>query len=230
MSLSNKLLIGVFVFFGINSGVMSQVRTPNVEMVRNTLKNYRVDVLTPKKVKLNDGKEYFLNKDFFFKAVVDTNSFKTPFTDGVYLLSTTYADSTANKLSRDNKGSLFIRYDSTLISEALASSIYEKFMGRKGVLSGRKKVFLDDIIKNYPNPANSTTKLLMNIPYESDVSLSLFNVLGEKVFESYEGNLSKGVHLKVLDFNISSGAYLLLLEGKNGREEYLGVKKIVYVK
>jgi len=231
MSAMKSLLFGLSFFVGISYNVLSQVKSPDINVIKNTLKNYDIEVLTPKKVTLSDNKDYFLDKDFYFKAVVDTNNFKTSLFNSVYVLSSSYPDSTIEQLTKTNQGSLFLKYDSTLISEALSSSIYNKFMEKQTTTSEHTKpLFLDDIIANYPNPFNSSTRIVMKIPYESDVNLLFFNILGQKVFESNEEHLSKGMHSKNFEFNLSSGNYFLILEGKNGKERYISTKKMLNIK
>ena len=56
-----------------------------------------------------------------------------------------------------------------------------------------------DLSQNYPNPFNPSTKIIFDLPSESNVKLFVYNLLGEKVRELVNGQVSAGVH--TVDFN-----------------------------
>ncbi len=65
-----------------------------------------------------------------------------------------------------------------------------------------------DLGQNYPNPFNPTTKIPFSIRARSEVTLSVYNVLGQKVDELNLGSMSAGEH--VIEYNPStksSGVY-----------------------
>ncbi|MCB9250182.1 MAG: T9SS type A sorting domain-containing protein, partial [Ignavibacteriales bacterium] len=67
--------------------------------------------------------------------------------------------------------------------------------------------------QNYPNPFNPTTSIKFNLPTDSNVKLSVFNVLGEEVAELINNNLQTGYHS--VEFNASelnSGVYFYKIE------------------
>ena len=45
---------------------------------------------------------------------------------------------------------------------------------------------------NYPNPFNPSTTIKFGLPEQSEVTLSVFNILGQKVFEVTEKRFSSG--------------------------------------
>ncbi|MCL5021714.1 MAG: T9SS type A sorting domain-containing protein, partial [Bacteroidetes bacterium] len=49
--------------------------------------------------------------------------------------------------------------------------------------------------QNYPNPFNPTTQIAFSIPAQMHVSVTIFNILGEKVATLVNANLSAGEHL-----------------------------------
>jgi hypothetical protein len=64
------------------------------------------------------------------------------------------------------------------------------------------------IEQNYPNPFNPSTIIKYSLPYESFVTLTIYNVLGKSVKELAAGIEQSGLHL--LNFNasgLSSGIY-----------------------
>jgi len=69
--------------------------------------------------------------------------------------------------------------------------------------------------QNHPNPFNPSTTISFTLPVESDVSIKLFNMIGQEVAQITEQDFQAGNHN--VDFNatnLSSGAYIYTLEAK----------------
>ena len=66
-----------------------------------------------------------------------------------------------------------------------------------------------ELLQNYPNPFNPTTNISFSLPAVSEVNLSVFNLLGQKVSEIHNGRLNAGEHTFNFDAsNLSSGIYI----------------------
>lgn len=81
--------------------------------------------------------------------------------------------------------------------------------------------------QNYPNPFNPVTRIDFSIPQNSFVNLSVYNVLGEKVFTLINEIKSEGHHS--VDFNASeltSGIYVYRLQAGSS----VSVKKMTLIK
>lgn len=66
---------------------------------------------------------------------------------------------------------------------------------------------------NYPNPFNPTTNVNFVLPEAANVSLTVFNLLGQQVATLASGNFEAGSHSLVFDASsLSSGLYLVRLE------------------
>lgn len=64
------------------------------------------------------------------------------------------------------------------------------------------------LYQNYPNPFNSSTKIVYFLPSPAEVTLILYNTLGEKIKTLDEGMKLAGNHEVILDDNsLSSGVY-----------------------
>jgi hypothetical protein len=85
--------------------------------------------------------------------------------------------------------------------------------------------------QNYPNPFNPSTLIGFTIPYDANVIITIYNVLGEKIQTLLNSNLSKGSHsIKfTLENSIlaeSSGIYFYRLQCNNSFE----TKKMIFLK
>ena len=83
-----------------------------------------------------------------------------------------------------------------------------------------------DLDQNYPNPFNPTTMLAFSIPFASDVTLTIYNITGQKVTE-FSGAYEAGVHNIEWDAsNQASGIYFYKLSAGN----FEMTKKMVLLK
>ncbi len=77
----------------------------------------------------------------------------------------------------------------------------------------------DLYLKIYPNPFSAETRIKYKINKESHIRLEVYNILGEKVCNLFNGNQPAGNHEVVFqpeDYHLSKGMYYLRLEnGKN---------------
>jgi hypothetical protein len=89
------------------------------------------------------------------------------------------------------------------------------------------------IEQNYPNPFNPSTTIKYSLPYESFVSISIFNVLGKSVKELVSGIENSGLHL--LNFNgtgFSSGIYFYVIHtvSKDKKSSFSSTMKMTLLK
>ncbi|MEJ2193823.1 MAG: FG-GAP-like repeat-containing protein [Ignavibacteriaceae bacterium] len=81
--------------------------------------------------------------------------------------------------------------------------------------------------QNYPNPFNPVTQISYSIPFESFVTLSVFNSLGQKVKVLIQENKPTGQHSVIFDAGeLPSGVYFYQL----GVENFIQTKKILLIK
>ncbi len=71
------------------------------------------------------------------------------------------------------------------------------------------------ISNNYPNPFNEKTKVLVNLPASNYINLSIFNILGQQVYQEIMF-LDKGLREITIDgFKLSSGVYFVTMSYNN---------------
>ena len=81
--------------------------------------------------------------------------------------------------------------------------------------------------QNYPNPFNPTTEMSFAIPVSGNTTLSIYNVLGQKVATLVNKELQAGSYKYQFDAsNLTSGIYFYKLESSN----YSQVKKMMLLK
>lgn len=69
-----------------------------------------------------------------------------------------------------------------------------------------------ELTQNYPNPFNPATTIEYSLPQAGDVSLTLYNLLGEKVEEIVNEYKESGIYKVDLDANnLTSGVYIYVL-------------------
>ena len=86
--------------------------------------------------------------------------------------------------------------------------------------------------QNHPNPFNPSTNISFSLPVESDVRITLFNMLGQQVAQILNSDFQAGSHK--IEFNakdLSTGAYIYTLEarGVNGKN-FASTKKMILLK
>lgn len=67
--------------------------------------------------------------------------------------------------------------------------------------------------QNYPNPFNPTTNIRYSLPHDGEVTLSVYNILGQRVALLQNGPMSAGTHeIRFNAENLSSGLYVYKLQ------------------
>ncbi|UCE64966.1 MAG: T9SS type A sorting domain-containing protein [Candidatus Zixiibacteriota bacterium] len=73
------------------------------------------------------------------------------------------------------------------------------------------------LYRNYPNPFNATTTVEFALPEETEIELSIYNIVGQKVAVIYEGVKPAGMHTATWDAGkYPSGVYFARLESGAG--------------
>jgi hypothetical protein len=86
--------------------------------------------------------------------------------------------------------------------------------------------------QNFPNPFNPVTNIVYNIPTSSEVKLTVYNLLGQKVRTLVDGIQNNGRYTVKFDgSNLASGMYIYVLEAESFEgQKFTEVKKMVLVK
>lgn len=90
-----------------------------------------------------------------------------------------------------------------------------------------------ELMQNFPNPFNSSTKINFSIFLPGYVSLRIYNVSGKQISVFHNIFLSKGTYnyiLKSEEYDLSSGAYFYELEVRTSDNVYKLKKKMIHLK
>ena len=68
--------------------------------------------------------------------------------------------------------------------------------------------------QNYPNPFNPSTTIRFGLPVRSQVSIKVFNLLGQEIAGLVDGSMEAGYHSIVWNANAASGVYLCRMDAE----------------
>lgn len=81
-----------------------------------------------------------------------------------------------------------------------------------------EKISQISLEQNYPNPFNPETTIRFSLPFQTDVKVILYNLLGELVAEIINDNLNEGYYeYKLNGGSLASGVYFYQLSAGNTR-------------
>jgi subtilisin family serine protease len=97
--------------------------------------------------------------------------------------------------------------------------IVNTLVAAQSLLTNTNETELPDdfvLLRNYPNPFNPSTKIQFAVPKQSNVKLTLYNILGGELKELFNSEVEAGIHEFVLDGSeLSSGVYLVRMFTEN---------------
>ena len=83
------------------------------------------------------------------------------------------------------------------------------------------------LVQNYPNPFNPTTTISFDIPFQTFVSIRVFNLVGQEVATLVSENMAAGSYTKIWNAeSMPSGIYFYQLQTKS----FTDTKKLVLLK
>ena len=83
------------------------------------------------------------------------------------------------------------------------------------------------LFQNYPNPFNPNTTIKFALPASMYLTLSVYNIIGEKITEIFKGKMNEGYHEMMFNASeLSSGVYFYKIESEN----FNSTKKMILIK
>ncbi len=93
-----------------------------------------------------------------------------------------------------------------------------------------------ELISIYPNPFNPETTISYSLKEDTKVSISIYNLKGQKVRSLVNGQIQAGYHIVTWNGkdesgrNVSSGIYFSIFDAESSGSDYTSVKKIILLK
>ena len=88
-----------------------------------------------------------------------------------------------------------------------------------------------DISQNYPNPFNPTTKIDFELPYDSKVSIKLYDISGREVMTLVNETKASGYYtVQMNGNNLSSGMYFYRISAEGNGQNFVSTKKLILIK
>jgi hypothetical protein len=94
-----------------------------------------------------------------------------------------------------------------------------------------------ELSQNYPNPFNPATKINYTLPFDSKVTLEVYNLTGQKIAQPVNDDQAAGYYTidfnsSVLNRNISPGVYFyrLIASNKTDGTNFTSIKKMILLK
>jgi len=94
-----------------------------------------------------------------------------------------------------------------------------------------------ELSQNYPNPFNPSTKINYNLPYDSKVTLEVYNITGERIGQIVNQEQSAGYYSvnfssSTLNRSIASGVYIYKINAvdKSTGNVFTSIKKMMLLK
>jgi len=165
-------------------------------------------------------------------------------TSGKLVDSLTYDDHSPWPVEADGGGSS-LELENPILDNSIATNWHASIgHGTPGKINSTYVVGVDNnnvnpvpnefsLLQNFPNPFNPETNIKFEIPEQSAVRLTVYNILGKQVDEIVNKELSPGIYSFKWDgSNFSSGVYLLRMNAHSitGIKDFNSVKKLILLK
>lgn len=145
-----------------------------------------------------------------------------------YFIRTGYKDSLVLEWTGELLDSLIAKYGDRIQFKTISEAA-EYFQNQNASIKAKDCLTADEfsLKQNYPNPFNSTTTINYNLPENSDVNISIYNLDGEHIETLVNKNKSAGYHTTIWNANnFPSGVYLYRIR----TDEFDEVKKCMLLK
>ncbi len=117
-------------------------------------------------------------------------------------------DTTINTLAVDPDGYLFVGTERT--------GLFRSTLSTTSVNAARIPPATPLLLRNYPNPFNPQTTIAFNIPLSGPTTLTVWNLLGQRVTTLINEDISAGAHsIQWTAQDLPSGIYICTLRSRN---------------
>ena len=238
--LDDAMMFGRFWSWSVeNHGISTITRPISALKPSISMRSNGFDIQPPSGSKTG---QVFLSYDHEFMNVMIENANATNLSE--IILSSNQLDAgqaiyEAGSLSRFDLKSIRVKAEQ---SENNQSPIFVSYIfygsGNEIVSEGEQEITLVQIPEsfalnqNYPNPFNPLTKIQYQLPYQTDVNLSIYDILGNEVIVLVHQNQAPGTYNIIWDAvdrngrQVSGGVYFYRIKTR----EFTKTKKLILLK
>ncbi|MDZ7681901.1 MAG: T9SS type A sorting domain-containing protein [Fodinibius sp.] len=131
----------------------------------------------------------------------------------------------ANYILKGVSGRDTVRYELTAGTTTTIPRAYQTFMLDRG--SAGDMIAEHQLQPNYPNPFNPATTIRYQVASQADITVEVYNILGQKVRTLVDQQQTPGSYTVRFDgSNLSSGMYFIQLKAGNKTD----IQKMTLVK
>ncbi len=119
------------------------------------------------------------------------------------------------------------------LSETEVKALYNSSIITGVEDKGAKLPVTYSLSQNYPNPFNPSTTIKFALPKQSKVTLEIFNILGQRVQQLINTEMTAGYHeVHFSNSSLASGIYLYRLQASSteNSQNFMMVKKMILLK
>jgi hypothetical protein len=150
----------------------------------------------------------------------------------------TYSDANLTLVTGDGRSIPFTTTGTWFASRALVGEIHYVATTVDVKELGQEIPGTFALLQNYPNPFNPSTTIQFGLPVAADVTLKIYNVLGQEVVTLFDGQRGAGTFQAVWNGQnsagnqIASGMYFynLVAKSTDGKSTFTNIKKMLFLK
>ena len=121
-----------------------------------------------------------------------------------------------------------------LVAGTHGRSLFEFDLASISSVEGENNIIVKDseLHQNYPNPFNPGTRIAFTLASDSDVKISVYDIVGQKIMDLINTNYQAGKHDVYFNgSDLSSGIYFykLIANGSDGRT-YSNIRKMILLR
>jgi hypothetical protein len=117
-------------------------------------------------------------------------------------------------------------YDIFVQKVLLNGSVIVSVNNQSSTIPGKFELF-----QNYPNPFNPSTKINFDLPFDSKVTMKVFDITGREITTLVNNDHPAGYYSVTFDAkNISSGVYFYRIVAEGGSQQFVMTKRMIVVK
>lgn len=220
---SNSLQDGKVYYWRVcsknSTGISTYLSSNKFQTKLNTPDSLKGTFTMPKTVGLTWNDKSANESNYYIMKKAGTGSYSV--IDTLPANSTAYTDTTV-QLGQKYYYKIYAKN-----SIELSDTSSEVIMDITDVHDENYTVSTYELFQNYPNPFNPSTTLKYSLPETANITLTIYNSLGEKVVTLVKGVKAAGVHS--IEWNASkfnSGVYFYELK----TDKFRSVKKLLFLK